>query len=176
MAELTLLDLATALRAYAGYSAIDVFADDVRELVQLRDTRTIPPGMMPLDATGARFAVTLNDAAYRLTVDRQRGIARLSRAEGAEPGAPVDAAALGGIAGAAAGAAIGAASTKKGEGWLPGLVLGLLAGAMLGQANAGANRPRRVFTLAFNPDAARWEAYDGGLVPWMKEELLPFAG
>lgn len=83
----------------------------------------------------------------------------------------LDEAGTGAIVGALIGAAIGAAIARKGKGAAAGLVLGLLAGAVL--SGGAANTPRRVFTLRFEPSTGEWRAYDGGLVPWMKEALLP---
>jgi hypothetical protein len=168
--ELSLTHLARALATYANYSAIDVFADDLRELRELSITGNLPAGIVPLDATGERFLATVEGRSYILGVDRQAGVARLARLPTPAP-APVPGALVGAAIGGATAAAIGAAMTKKGEGWVPGLVLGLLAGAAIGQAATAQQAPRRVFTLRFNPSTEAWEVYDGGLVGWMKHEL-----
>jgi hypothetical protein len=91
-------------------------------------------------------------------------VARLSKDEVARDVAG----AVGGVAaGGVVGAAIDAAGKQKGGGLLGGLVLGLLIGAPLG----GAGESRRVFTLAYDPAADQWIAYDGGLLQWMKDQL-----
>ncbi len=52
------------------------------------------------------------------------------------------------------------------------LILGLLVGGTLGKTKT-TDAPRRVFTMQFEPSLGQWRAYSGGLVPWMKENLLP---
>jgi hypothetical protein len=173
MPELTLGHLASALAAYPNYNAIDVFADDLVELQQLKNTNTPPAGMTLIDATGDRYLVAINGRSHVLALDRQAGVAHLVRTATASDQQGVGIA-VGAVIGGAATAAIGAALTKKGEGWMPGLILGLLVGAAIGGAatqQPPQPSPRRVFTLRFNPNSQTWEAYDGGLVGWMKNEL-----
>jgi len=160
-------DLVAGLEAYDGrYEAIDVFADDVQEL---RSAEAIS-GLRALDENGHKFLLSPagRTKSYVLELFPDAGVLRLSIAPSRSSN-PGTGAALGGLAGTA----IGAAATKKGEGAAAGLLLGLLVGAALGAASDDPSRPQRVFTLRFDPDAMRWQAYDGGLVRWMKQELLP---
>ncbi len=159
-------DLVSGLEVFDGrYQAIDVFADDVHELVAGEAIR----GLRALDETGRRFILSPpgRDKSYHLELFPDAGVVRLSFApeRTSQPGA-------GAVLGGLAGTAIGAATTKKGEGAAAGLLLGLLVGAALGGAS-DTPAPRRVFTLRFDAERERWQAYDGGLVRWMKEQLLP---
>ncbi len=162
--QLKLPDLVLGLERFGDrYSAIDVFADDLLEV------RSAQPVANLRDLGGGRFAYQYDGKAYILEVFSDTGVVRLSRASGyvsAGPGADATPALLTGLAGAA----IGAALSKKGEGAAAGLILGLLAGAVMGGSSQA---PRRVFTLRFDPTTGQWRPYDGGLVPWMKENLLP---
>lgn len=167
--QIKLTDLVLGLERFGErYEAIDVFADDILE------TRSAQPvhGLRALDTEGKLFRYAASTGtSYDIELFPDAGIVRLSRVK--QPGAQVtEANVVGVIAGAIAGAAIGNALSKKGEGAAAGLVLGLLAGAAL-RGSMQPNAPRRVFTLRFDPTLGQWRAYDGGLVPWMKEHLLP---
>jgi hypothetical protein len=74
------------------------------------------------------------------------------------------------LAGAALGGAIAAASKQRGEGVLGGALLGLLVGGVLGSATAPV---RKVFAMELDPVSRTWVAYDGTLLRWMKDRLLP---
>ena len=52
-----------------------------------------------------------------------------------------------------------------------GIVLGLLSGGPLGPGKT----TRHVFTMRFDPETREWLGYDGGLLRWMKSELLHVA-
>jgi len=165
--RLTLDDVVKGLEEFAGaYEALDVFADDLEELQGGRPVE----GLTQADLLGRTFVLDRAGRKYRLEVFPTEGFVRLSRA----PTAPTtgEAAAIGALAGAGLGA-VASAKRKKGEGAALGLVLGLLVGATLG---ARPDAPRRVFTMAFDPFHRTWGAYDGGLVRWMKQELLPATG
>ena len=167
--QLKLTDLVQGLERFGDrYEAIDVFADDVLEM---RAEQPVP-GLYALDGEGKRFRyVASTGGSYDVELFPDAGIVRLSRSK--LPGASTAGASIAGaLAGAVAGTAIGSAVSKKGEAAAAGLVLGLLAGAALG-GSLQPNAPRRVFTLRFDPSLGEWRAYDGGLVPWMKEHLLP---
>jgi hypothetical protein len=173
--QLKLTDLVLGLERFGDrYEAIDVFADDVLEAW----TGQPVPGLQLLDAEGRRYRYTPSTGgSYDVEVFPAHGILRLSRPTavadlpGAVAGALVGAAA-GAITGVLAYEAVRSAQTKKGEAAAAGLVLGLLAGAALA-GGVQPNAPRRVFTLRFDPVTGQWRAYDGGLVRWMKEHLLP---
>lgn len=167
--QLKLTDLVLGLERFGGrYEAIDVFADD---LLEMRSAQPVP-GLFRVDREDRHFLfVAPGGGAYDVELFPDAGIVRLSRSK--QPGAEATQAGITAVlAGGLAGAAIGSALSKKGEGAAAGLVLGLLAGAALG-GSVVPNAPRRVFTLRFDPSLGQWRAYDGGLVPWMKEHLLP---
>lgn len=157
---LSLSNLVAALDQFPRYHAIDVFADDLSELLQP------PPGLFrQVDAQGLSFLVTHEGREFKLEIFPDQGVARLSRNDIA-PG--VTAAVGGAVAGGLVGAAIDAAGKQKGTGLLGGLLLGLLVGGTLGGA---AGTARRVFALTYDHAAGQWRAYDGGLLRWMKDQL-----
>lgn len=162
---LTLGDLATGLLSHGGrYAEIGVFADDVADVRELREGN-LPAGVQPLDGTGKRFMYDHETSSFLLELSED-GVVRLRREVGESSAGATE----GAIVGAIAGTAIGSALSKKGEGWAAGLLLGLLAGAAVADAN-DADKPRRVLTMRFDPDLRAWQAYDGGLVTWMKSEF-----
>ncbi len=165
--HLTLQDLVAGLDRFgSAYHAIDVFADDVEELRAGAPIR----GLQSLGVDGRRFVYSLPDGrSYELLVFPAEGVVRLARPSADAGTYAGEGAALGAVAGTA----IGAASTRKGEGAAVGLLLGLLVGVAIGVSSSKEPAPRRVFTLSFDPATREWQAYDGGLVPWMKEQLLP---
>lgn len=181
MAKLTLSDLLVALDKFAGrYHAIDVFADDLREIDAWRTRGQAPEGWRLFDAENHRFLVDVGGRPLEVQLFDRMGVVRVARAEGAIAASmsPATGALGGGVAGGLAGAAIGAATSQKGEAWTPGLILGLLVGAAVGSLSAppgATSPPRRVFTLSFDPKTGTWLSYDGGLVPWMKSTLLTSA-
>ena len=82
--------------------------------------------------------------------------------------------ALVGSAGAGVGALVATlanATEKKGSAAQFGLLLGLVVGAVAEWADA--SKPQRVFALEFDPRRREWMAYDGGLMHWMRQRLLP---
>ena len=166
-ARLKLMDLVRGLERFGDrYHAIDVFADDVEEV----RTGAAVQGLQALDQEGRRYRLTVpGGKVYELELFATSGVVRLSRAqEGAA--STSESTVLGGLIGGAAGAAVGSALSKKGEWAAAGLVLGLLAGAALG-GSTEVDAPRRVFTMSFDPNTRQWRVYDGGLVPWMKEQF-----
>lgn len=164
-ARLTLEDIALGLSRFGErYQAIHVFADDVEELYALQ-RREPPPALTAQGDEGRRFRYrAVSGRVYLLDVF-PGGVARLSVSPDAGAGEVPSS-----VRSRAIGAAIGAASWTKGEGWC-GLLLGLLVGPKLIAEDASTEAPRRVFTVRFDPVARRWEAYDGGLLRWMKREL-----
>ena len=165
----TLAELADQLDAHRRtsgrpYVELDVFADDVEEMLALRDGKR-PESLRPLASDDPRFTFEHQGRSYDVELS-ERGVVRLSNGEGQplhRSVMPKDALQE------RVRAAISAAASKKGEGWAVGLVLGLLVGTMMGIAVPR----RRVLTVRFDPGSRRWTAYDGGLVSWMKEELQP---
>ena len=81
---------------------------------------------------------------------------------------------VGAAIGGAIAAATVAASKQRGDGVLGGALLGLLVGGVLGAATTPP--VRRVFAMEFDPVARAWVAYDGTLLRWMKDKLLPQTG
>jgi hypothetical protein len=163
--QLKLPDLVLGLERFGDrYAAIDVFADDLLEIRSAESVAAL------VDMGGDRFTYWYQSKSYLLEVIREAGVVRLSRFPSASAAAPEAAPAV--LAGLAGTAAIGAALSKKGEGAAFGLILGLLAGAVIGAQQSSAP-PRRVFALRFDSATGQWRPYDGGLVPWMKENLLP---
>lgn len=165
-AWLTLHDMVRGLERFGDrYQAIDVFADNVKEL----HTGETVEGLSKLDEIGRQYSLSMKDKLYRLELFPDAGIVRLVRTRQTPRAQTVIAGALiGGLAGATMGAA-----TEIKEGMGAGLVLGLLAGAVLGgvlDSSSSVPHPRRVFTLRFDQDSREWRAYDGGLVRWMKKQ------
>jgi hypothetical protein len=162
---LTVSNLVAALDRFPAYHAIDVFADDLAELRQ-----PVASSMRPLDAQGRSFLVTDQGRDFRLEIFPERGVARLSKNDSSPTATGVI---TGAFAGNLVGAAINTASKQKGAGLLGGALLGLLVGATLGGAAGDA---RRVFALIYDSATGQWQAYDGGLLRWMKDQLAVHAG
>jgi len=177
MSHLTLPDLVQALERHPErHHAFDVFADDVRELRALRDTGALPPGWLPLDEGGRRFAAQHEGHAYEVELFPRSGVVRLQRAPETAPQEGV--LATGALARDIAGAAIDEANERKGDWWMPELVLGLLVGDRVGAAETPEGvraLPRRVFPLHYDLTDKAWVYYGGGLMPWMKTQLLDTA-
>lgn len=170
--RLRIANLVEALDAFQPtYGAVDVFANDVEELVSIVESEQLPPGIAALDPTGTRFQVFANDRQYLLSVLDQ-GVVRFEPRPTSGGAAPLAGAATFG----ALGAALGAASAKKGDEWAAGL-LGVLVGAAIGAAAgaavapAGSTEPKWVFTVSFDPTGGRWRAYHGPLSGWAKGAL-----
>ena len=51
-------------------------------------------------------------------------------------------------------------------------ILAMLVGDQIGDPVRPPERNRRIFPLQFDARTREWSAYDGGLVPWLKEQLL----
>lgn len=170
--RLTIPDLVKALEKFGQrYEAVDVFADDIEELEELKNNSE-HPALSPLDQEGRQFVAGSGGERYKLTIN-ESGVARFERYQG-----PLSGTMSGSIIGGALGAAIAAATNTKGDAWAAGL-LGLLVGAGIGATVGVASSPPRgaprwVFTLSFDPRTRQWRAYDGGLTPWVKEQLLPY--
>jgi len=155
---ISLRQVADALIAYPAYRAVDIFIDNLQEAEALANDTA--PGVVVISDTRATFSHSGSNFVMDVLPG---GIARIARHAG--PGSPVAGAVIGGAVGAALGQA---ADAKKGAS--TGLLLGLLIGGALG---AGAAAPQRVFTLRWNPATQSWQAYDGGLVRWMKQTMNP---
>ena len=154
-AILTLQDLIRALDSFQSYQAIDVFGSDVQEV------RTNMPVAGLQKVNERSYHLVRGGRIFQLDWFPERNVLRLRRST------QTGNASVAGV-GAAAGAAIGAAvSDQKSAGVLVGALLGLLVGSAI-----GATGETRVFTLALEPQSRQWLAYDGGLVPWMKEQLF----
>lgn len=172
--RLKLMDLVLGLERFGDrYSAIQVFADDVLEA---RSAEPVP-GLSGLDREGRRFRYTVPEGkprageSYELDLFPDSGVLQMRRATEREAPAP-ERPVRGGLTGSLAGQAVSAAKRKRGRAAAEDLVLGLLVGTTL-KGSTAPGAPRRVFTLRFEPSTGAWRAYDGGLVRWMKEELLP---
>lgn len=165
---LKLSNLVAALRQFPAYHAIDVFADDLAEL----RAGSLPASFRRLDADGRKYAVTEGGESFALDVFPQQGVVRLSKPGPAAGQGALHGAIMGGLVGTAVGSAIDAAGQQKGDGMLGGLLLGLLVGASLG---VSAGDARRVFALRYDRQSNAWRAYDGGLLRWMKEQLIVHA-
>lgn len=164
---LTFNDLAQGLNKFRDrYQAIDVFADDVSELVQ---ANPIPGLSFDPENPNLGMFRSPDGQAYTFRLFPERGVLRFSKLKKEAP--PQSGSAVAGaLAGAAAGTIL-AAKNKKGEGAAVGLLLGLLVGAAL-ESEAPASRPQRIFTMRFDPTSRKWLAYDGGLVVWAANELF----
>jgi hypothetical protein len=154
--KLNTSDLVQALQTFnsSRYDAVDVFADNLSESALV-------------DA--AQGIVALGGKTYRLSVFEDHGVVRLERDGVSNAKSALVGAALGG----AVAAATAAASKQRGDGVLGGALLGLLVGGLLG---ASTTPVRRVFAMEFDPVARAWVAYDGTLLRWMKDKLLPRTG
>lgn len=162
---LTLPDLAAGLDDLGDrYYALGVFADDVVEVQQL-ERGDVPSGLASLDPEGHRFAYVHQGTTLVLEVGRD-GVVQLRR-----PADSLSASHFGPTSNSHAAEAIRTAQIKKGRGWPFGLVLGLLSGGPLGPSKI----TRHVFTMRFEPETREWLGYDGGLLRWMKSELLHVA-
>jgi hypothetical protein len=171
--RLKLMDLVLGLESFGTrYQAISVFADD---LSGARSAELVP-GLFALDEAGKLFRFTVpggqphGGETYDLRVVPERGIASMSRAT-------LSASASGALSPCALASpdmdrAADNAKNIRGEAASDEHVFGLLAGRFLG-GDTGPDAPRRVFTMRFDLGHRQWQAYDGGLVPWMKEHLLP---
>lgn len=159
--KISVSDLTRALDRFNGkYEVVEVFADDIAEL---------QGAYVDADVEDKEDEVVLrfqrDDGSFNLAIDKSSGVARFTRGKRG-----LGHVVSGALVGGAVGAAIAVASSKKGEGWLGGLVLGLLAGAALGVVTEG-TQPRRVFALRYDPAQRDWFPYDGGLVPWLKDNF-----
>lgn len=166
---LTIEDLTRGLDLFGSrYHAINVFADDIQELVGWRDSGSLPPAFVPLAASGQRFQIEIATRLYELELFPDHGVVCLSESKSTPALRTVTELDTGVVTGT-----IAIAEQRKGSYWSEYLVLGLLVGAFLGEpAPADSKSPRWVFTLSFDRVDQRWCAYDGGLVRWMKESLL----
>lgn len=155
---LSIDDLIRALDEFPSHRAIDVFGSSVAEL---REGAPIA-GLSHLG--DHRYQLVRKGRTFQLDWFPERDVLRLRRS--APQGGPTPALVAG--AGAAIGAAI--SGSNRAAGGVAGALLGLLVGAAIGAA--GSTKATKVFTLELDPQHGEWRAYDGGLVPWMKEQLL----
>jgi hypothetical protein len=171
MSSLTIPDLAAGLDEFGEtYSALDVFAHDVRGLEQLVAGEQVPglDGIAPIGPNA--FSFSHGQKQYRLVVFPNHGVVRVTR-DGNMRTETMVGAAFGTAVGGAVGAAVSSRPQSQEIAALAGMALGLLIGGVIGAAVADSKAPRRVFALRFDPNAKQWRAYDGGLIRWMKERL-----
>lgn len=170
MPNLTLSDLAAGLEKFGDrYSALDVFTHDVQGLDQLLAGQQSPESSGLVKVGANIFSFSHGNRLYNFVVFPDYGVARVTRNGGMRPEAMAGAA-----LGTAMGGVVGAAVSRPQDqeiAALAGMALGLLIGGVIGSALADANPPRRVFTLRFDADKRQWQAYDGGLIRWMKQRL-----
>lgn len=136
-------DLILALKEYPRHHSISVFADDL--------------SMMARDAVA--HGLVQHKAIYEdfhFSVLPEHGLVRLNR------GTYLDTSVND------LGEAVKKAIQLK-EGFKTD-IFGLLIGDRLSEHPES---PRKIFTLVFDPIHQKWSAYDGGLLRWMKERLLP---
>jgi hypothetical protein len=172
---LKLMDLVFGLEYFESkdrYTSFNVFADDVLETWAYGPVK----GLEALDHAGLRFRFTVPEGnvhageRYDLVILPEWGILRASRATPHDVADPASSA-PGGLSGEQAEIARLEAQRRRGEGASESPILGLLVGTTL-KGSAMLDAPRHVFTLRFDGSVGQWKAYDGGLVPWMKENLL----
>jgi hypothetical protein len=172
--QLKLMDLVLGLGRFGDrYGAIGVFADDVMEV------RSVEPvdGLRAIGPEEQRFRYTVPAGkphageSYEIGLFPEAGVVQMSRAGQVEP-APPELPPRAGLTGASALRAVNAAQRMRGEAAAEPIILGLLVGTTL-NGSTRSKAARRVFTMQFEPSLGQWRAYDGGLVPWMKEHLLP---
>lgn len=174
--QLKLMDLVLGLEYFGErYETIDVFADDVLAV----QSAAPEDGLYALGQGGRCFRFTVprgrshEGKTYMIELFPREGIVQMSRAVSGAPSGP-ESPATEGLTGEAAVRAVSVARRERGEGADVGLILGLLTrAAPTGHAGSGKEgAPRGVFTLQFDPSLGQWRAYNGGLVPWMKKQLL----
>lgn len=164
---ITLADLVVGLSEWSDrYEALDVFADDVAEM------RARPPlrGLKFIGTSPPRWEVRHGGTTYHVILFEEAGVLRLERPR-ASLATRAARTGVAGAAGAAIGATLEKAAEQKGSAAKLGLLLGLVIGAVA--EGVAASKPRRAFTLRFDPVKRSWLAYDGGLMNWMREKLLP---
>ena len=147
-------DLVNALETFGDrYHAVDVFADDLSDNAK----NDINLGF-----------IQRSGRTYRFAVFGQHGVVRFERFTVQSSGFE------GLIAGAAIGSAVAVAMKQRGEGVLLGALLGLLiGGALSSSTETDRPRTRKVFAMELDPQTREWAAYDGSMLRWMKERLLP---
>jgi hypothetical protein len=157
MKRLGVADIARVLRQYDGrYRWLDVFADQVRELVS-------PVEGIAIRSTGPeQYIVQTPTEALDVHLDRARNVARWSLSAKPEerewiPGA---------LVGAVLGGLIASDERRKRP---EDIVLGMLVGGLLG--NAMDPDRNRIMTLRYEPKTQRWQVYNGPYVQWAKEAL-----
>ncbi|HSO00023.1 MAG TPA: hypothetical protein VLS89_17135 [Candidatus Nanopelagicales bacterium] len=143
------------------YQAFGVFADDLASLGEAEPIR----GLQAIDTDGRKYLWTFDEKSYELRLSPEQGVVHLLRSN--SPAASAEDARFNKEA---ARKAIQMAKDKKGAGAGRGPLLGLLIGKM---PEGAAGLPDRIFTMEFDPQAGEWRAYDGGLMRWMKQELIP---
>lgn len=158
-------------RGEIRYLCINVFADDVLDLVESREV----PGLFgPKKPAGPDLVYALHRKVthgfsdyverFQVVLDPERGVLRVGWSDG--DWYPDSATRLGRGLGLMA---VKVAQTKKGG--CVGDILGMLCGDTI-----GASAARLVWPVVF--ENCRWEVYGadeggGGLLGWMKEHLLP---
>jgi outer membrane lipoprotein SlyB len=170
MPSLTFSDLATGLEKFGDrYTALDVFVHDVDGLDLLLQGQQVS-GLENVTNIGPNvFSFSHDGRQYDLLVFPDHGVVRVTR-NGQVRTETMAGAALGTAVGGAIGSAVSRPQDRE-IAALAGMALGLLIGGAIGAAVADATPARRIFALRFDADKKRWQAYDGGLVRWMKEKL-----
>lgn len=168
--NLSILDLANGLELFGNtYSALDVFVHDVDGLESLLQGQQVV-GLESVTSIGPNaFSFPYDGRQYNLLVFPDHGVVRVMR-NGQMRTETMAGAALGTAVGGAIGSVVSRPQDRE-IAALAGMALGLLIGGAIGAAVADATPARRVFALRFDADKKRWQAYDGGLVRWMKEKL-----
>lgn len=167
--KLKLTDLVVGLDRFGhGYESIRAFADDLLE------ARSMAPvaGLRKLDEEGRTFLFAYGGRDYRIEVLADAGgVVRLERAT---VGHPVEGPVAEGLSGSNISKAMFNAYLLRGEGAEASPVLGLLVGETL-SSSTGPDAPRRILPLQFEASLQQWRPYTGGLVPWLKEQMLTAA-
>ncbi len=156
--RLTIDNLVQALDGAPGgpgrYHGVHVFADDLVEAVE----RTPSDGVRRLSTEPSTWTVKRGNAGFSLTVWPHTGVVGLYRSPWVDPMNGDD------TLDGSARRAVSAALTLKGQTSCP--ILGLLVGSRIADS-------QHIFPLEFDTRAGSWHVYDGGLMGWMKEHLLP---
>lgn len=168
--KLKLADLVVGLDRFGqGYKSIRAFADDLREALP---TAPAVAGLRKLDDEGRTFLLAHGGRDYHIEVLAEAGgVVRLERATVRHA---VEGPAAQRLGGSNVAKARLHAYLLRGEGAEASPVLGLLVGEPLIRG-AGPDAPRRILPLQFEVSSRQWRPYTGGLVPWLKQQMLTAA-
>lgn len=158
--RLTLKELIKGLDTFGdGYHAFAVFADDVQEL----RVRAPLPGLGAVDAEGRRFRLAAGGKSYDVELLPERGAVVIARPP-AEPAPSAEPASFG------ESAELAIVAAQRGKGQVAAPMLGLLLGSVIFDGLQPV--ARKVVTMKFDPEVGEWQVYDGGLVRWLKKQLI----